>query len=190
MSDVDLLANTLQGLGLNTMEPLRAYAVQKIAEVYRLPPTSAKVRNTEISIQNWVYSQTFNPKENASWENPMYRLQYKQRLQSILFNMRKNPALVDSVTLSKTLNPTEIGKMTSDQLWPEGPYAKAIMENREKDMSRQMIKMKDDEAYEGLLTCPKCKSKKTTYYQMQTRSADEPATNFCSCVCGHRWRFC
>lgn len=39
--------------------------------------------------------------------------------------------------------------------------------------------------------CGKCKQRKTTYFQMQTRSADEPMTTFVTCVnCGNRWKFC
>jgi transcription elongation factor S-II len=41
--------------------------------------------------------------------------------------------------------------------------------------------------------CGKCKQRKCTYFQMQTRSADEPMTTFVSCVthgCGNRWKFC
>lgn len=39
-------------------------------------------------------------------------------------------------------------------------------------------------------TCGKCKQNRTTYYQQQTRSADEPMTTFVMCVeCGHRWKF-
>ena len=172
------------------MEPLRAYAIGKIAEIYSLPPASAKVKNTEISIQNWVYAHTANPEENASWENPQYRWRYKQRVMSILFNLRKNPALVEAFTQTKTVNPADIGEMAPEHLWPQGPHAMAIKDNREKELQRQLVAAKYDEAYEGILTCPKCKGKKTSYYQMQTRSADEPATNFCSCACGHRWRFC
>lgn len=172
------------------MEPLRAYAIGKIAGVYDLPPASAKVKNTEISIQNWVYGRTDNPGENASWENPQYRWRYKQRVMSILFNLRKNPALVEAVVKTKTVNPADIGGMRPDQLWPDGPHATMMIKRREREMTIQMNAVKNDEAYEGILTCPKCKGKKTTYYQMQTRSADEPATNFCSCACGHRWRFC
>jgi transcription elongation factor S-II len=40
-------------------------------------------------------------------------------------------------------------------------------------------------------TCRKCKQNKCTYYQMQTRSADEPMTVYISCVnCGNRWKTC
>ena len=38
--------------------------------------------------------------------------------------------------------------------------------------------------------CGKCKSSNCTYYQLQTRSADEPMTTFVSCQnCGKRWKF-
>lgn len=43
---------------------------------------------------------------------------------------------------------------------------------------------------EGVHQCKKCKSRKTYSYQLQTRSADEPMTNFVTCAdCGNRWRF-
>ena len=44
---------------------------------------------------------------------------------------------------------------------------------------------------EGIHTCCKCKSKKTYSYQLQTRSSDEPMTNFVTCAeCGNKWKFC
>ena len=37
--------------------------------------------------------------------------------------------------------------------------------------------------------CRKCHSNQCTYYQMQTRSADEPMTTFVTCInCGNRWK--
>ncbi len=38
--------------------------------------------------------------------------------------------------------------------------------------------------------CGKCGKRKCTYYQMQTRSADEPMTTFVTCTnCNNRWKF-
>ena len=38
-------------------------------------------------------------------------------------------------------------------------------------------------------TCRKCKSNECSYYQLQTRSADEPMTTFVTCIsCGNRWK--
>jgi len=43
---------------------------------------------------------------------------------------------------------------------------------------------------EGQFPCGKCKSRKTTYFQMQTRSSDEPMTTYVTCNnCGNRWKF-
>lgn len=37
--------------------------------------------------------------------------------------------------------------------------------------------------------CGKCGQRKTTYFELQTRSADEPMTAFITCVnCGARWK--
>lgn len=37
--------------------------------------------------------------------------------------------------------------------------------------------------------CPKCHNNEVYYEQFQTRSADEPATTFYTCVaCKHKWR--
>ncbi len=42
---------------------------------------------------------------------------------------------------------------------------------------------------DSFFTCKKCKSKKTSYYQQQTRGADEPMTNFIECLqCQYTWK--
>ena len=45
------------------------------------------------------------------------------------------------------------------------------------------------EASTDNFTCWKCKSNKCSYYQLQTRSADEPTTRFYRCTkCKYTWR--
>jgi len=42
---------------------------------------------------------------------------------------------------------------------------------------------------ESIIQCFNCKQKKVTFYLQQTRSADEPMTQFCTCLnCGKRWK--
>jgi DNA-directed RNA polymerase subunit M len=37
--------------------------------------------------------------------------------------------------------------------------------------------------------CPKCKNLEAYWWELQTRSADEPSTKFFRCTkCGHTWR--
>jgi DNA-directed RNA polymerase subunit M/transcription elongation factor TFIIS len=197
---------------MSTEHALRDYARGKFQELY--PGKSIKPRNAELAVYNWAVTHTessrfINKKKGAyeneepSWENRLFRWRYKQRLLSVLFNLKNNPDLV------KKVKPKELETLTPGQMWPEGPQGTTEKKLREKETVKEMAKAKNDMEYEGILTCPKCKSKKTSYYQMQTRSADEvslppmlfvpskrrltirqPATNFCSCICGHRWRFC
>jgi DNA-directed RNA polymerase III subunit RPC11 len=37
--------------------------------------------------------------------------------------------------------------------------------------------------------CPRCSHQRAYFFQMQTRSADEPMSTFYRCVeCGHQWK--
>lgn len=195
---------------MSTEHALRDYARGKFQELY--PGKSIKAKNAELAIYNWAVSHTENGQvmnknryetEMPSWENALFRWRYKQRLMSVLFNIKNNPEMLK-------VKPRELETLMPGQMWPEGPQGQMEKKIREKETKMEMAKAKTDAEYEGILTCPKCKSKKTSYYQMQTRSADEvsfpllfvflnlnkgltilqPATNFCSCLCGHRWRFC
>lgn len=48
---------------------------------------------------------------------------------------------------------------------------------------------KDTAAETDQFKCNRCQQRRCKYYQMQTRSADEPMTTFVTCVnCGNRWR--
>jgi len=76
-----------------------------------------------------------------------------------------------------------------EELDPDGDWVrrKRALEAREAERLAYAAKMKAQaEDAEGLVQCSKCKSKKTTFVEVQTRSADEPMTIFATCKeCGH-----
>ena len=75
--------------------------------------------------------------------------------------------------------------MTHQELKP-AKWAKLIEAKKMKDENRYTPKI---EASTDNFTCYKCKSKKCTFYQLQTRSADEPMTTFVTCLdCSNRWK--
>ena len=65
-------------------------------------------------------------------------------------------------------------------------WAKMIEDKNKRDKNKYETTI---EAATDTFICRKCQSNKCTYYQMQTRSADEPMTTFVTCIdCGKRWK--
>jgi DNA-directed RNA polymerase subunit M/transcription elongation factor TFIIS len=160
---------------------LREYARTKfLSDVF--PGKPIKAKNAEIGVYNWAVDQTMKNRDNPAWENKVFRWRYKHRLLSVLFNLKQNPEIL------KKIKAQDIEHLSPGQLWPTGPLGKTEQKLKEKRAALEILQTQMGEA-EGILVCPKCRTKKTTYYQMQTRSADEPMTTFAQCACGHRWKF-
>ena len=58
------------------------------------------------------------------------------------------------------------------------------------DLMNREIMIKNDAVCTGMFFCNTCKKDtKCTYYSLQTRSADEPMTNFITCLtCNKNWK--
>lgn len=114
---------------------------------------------------------------------------YRNKLRTFTMNLRnkKNPDLRDRL-LTKQISPSTFINMTPNEMAPEA--LKKEIEKLHKQNLFDAQGATEKRAVTDRFTCGKCKHKKVSYYQMQTRSADEPLTTFCTCEnCGNRWKF-
>lgn len=85
----------------------------------------------------------------------------------------------------------DVATLTPAQMWPDGPWYTAVLKHKDIERRKEIAKAKlDQEACKGsMFKCSRCKSDRCHYYQMQTRSADEPMTTFVTCLeCDKRWK--
>lgn len=165
---------------------MRTYATNEFTKI--MDGNEKHAKNLEIAVFNWTVRRL--PK-NPSWSDKVFRESYKFRF--IQFKnalVRKNSILKQSI-INKQVKMKDVMMMTPDQLMPDGPYALALQSNITRELEIEKNKAKLDEEYEGIFKCRKCHSKKTSYYQLQTRSADEPMTTYVTCMnCNNHWKFC
>eukprot|EP00917_Polyrhabdina_sp_WS-2016_P014369 GHVP01031452.1.p1 GENE.GHVP01031452.1~~GHVP01031452.1.p1 ORF type:complete len:187 (+),score=38.74 GHVP01031452.1:85-645(+) len=128
--------------------------------------------------------------EGAVWERAgnITGLKYNNMIRDIYFSLIENKELLSKLKEGE-ISPVEIGNMSVQEL--------ATKERREEDEILkleglfQRIISKASATETDQFRCGKCGERKTTYYQLQTRSADEPMTTFVACIsCGYKWKFC
>jgi transcription elongation factor S-II len=139
--------------------------------------------NLEKGIYNYCIKEADERNIVKKWDNIYFTQLYIDRLRTIFYNL-KNPALKEKIT-SKKMKAHELAFMTHQEMSPE-KWQKLIEDKKIRDENKYAPKL---EASTDNFTCRKCKSKECSYYQLQTRSADEPMTTFVTCIkCGNRWK--
>jgi transcription elongation factor S-II len=140
--------------------------------------------NLEKGVYNWTLAEATKRKVVKKWDNLYFIEIYESRLRSIYTNFKTNPKLLELIN-SKQIKSHEVAFMTHQELNPE-KWAELIDKKQKEDKNKYEV---DIQAATDTFTCRKCKSKKCTYTQVQTRSADEPMTTFVTCInCGNRWK--
>lgn len=140
-----------------------------------------------INLEKGIFNYSLKHAEKINvvkkWDNGYFVKIYINRLRTITINL-KDEKLLESI-MNKKIKAHEIAFMTHQEMQPDN-WSELL----------ELKKIRDENKYEPKLEastddfkCWKCKSKKCTYYQLQTRSADEPMTTFVSCLdCGNRWK--
>eukprot|EP00127_Corallochytrium_limacisporum_P002642 Clim_evm78s134 gene=Clim_evmTU78s134 len=113
---------------------------------------------------------------------------YKTQVREKYLNLKRNAELREAVMKSE-LMPEQLAGMTQEEL------ATKDMKEKLDFLKEEAVRMAQTAKPSGTRTkqfqCGKCKHRDTTYFQMQTRSADEPMTTFVTCNnCQNSWKFC
>tara|TARA_Y100001958_G_C21247419_1_gene578699 strand:+ start:7427 stop:7966 length:540 start_codon:yes stop_codon:yes gene_type:complete len=146
-------------------------------------------RNIEKSIYNSIIKECRMKHIHRSWSNIIFKKMYLSKVISIYSNLNKDTYIKNISFLnrirSKEINVEDIGNMTSIDIFPEN-WKELINKNFERYKKLREYK---PEAMTDIFKCRKCGSRKCSYYELQTRSADEPMTQFITCLkCNTRWR--
>jgi transcription elongation factor S-II len=139
--------------------------------------------NIEKGVYNWAIQHAAKNNIVKKWSNPFFVTLYIDRLRSIYINLKK-PNVAEMV-VQQTIPAKDFAFLTHQEICPE-KWKQLIEDKKVRDKQKYEPNI---EASTDNFTCNKCKSKKCTYYQLQTRSADEPMTTFVTCLeCGKRWK--
>jgi len=117
------------------------------------------------------------------WDNSYFVKIYLDRLRTIYNNLQYDG--IKQLLNDKKIQAHTLAFMTHPEMRPD-KWNDLIQDKKIRDDNKYEPKL---EASTDNFKCYKCKSKKCTYYQLQTRSADEPMTTFVNCLdCGNRWK--
>ncbi len=139
--------------------------------------------NLEKGVYNYTLKESDNRKIVKKWDNVYFVQIYIDRLRSICNNI-KNQTLIDRIN-DGTIPSQTVAFMSHQELCP-AKWDNLIKLKTIKDNNKFEIRV---EASTDTFTCGKCRKKQCTYYQVQTRSADEPMTTYVHCIpCGNKWK--
>ena len=143
----------------------------------------------ERGIFNFAIEDAKRRSTRCVWENPEFAYLYDIIARRTISNLDNtsyvsNSRLVERMRDGQFL-PHDIPFMKFSELFPE-----KWKEMEETAMKREAKMLEVDKSMAtDMFKCTRCGKRQCTYYEMQTRSADEPMTQFIRCLnCGKQWR--
>lgn len=144
----------------------------------------------EIGVFNATIDYANTSKIQLSWKCQLLIDTYINISRSIYSNIKKdsyigNANLYSRMLDNKEFNPHMLPYMLCHNIFPER-WKDIIEKNQLRFKAAYEIKLV---AMSDMITCMRCKSKKVSYYELQTRSGDEASTLFMNClICGKKWK--
>ena len=145
--------------------------------------------NLEKGIYNFTIQTARQRNIVRKWDNAPFVMIYVDKFKSILLNLNVKSTVHNTELLKRLkkgkFKAHELAFMTHQEIFPKKwKYLIEEKIKRDKNEGKVDLSAATDEFF-----CFKCKKRKCSYYEMQTRSADEPMTTFVTCLlCGNNWR--
>ena len=174
---------------VDTITPNRTKIINAITESMSTLLSEEEIKNLEIAI----FLSTLHAAEKRHiskvWTYPLFTQLYSSIARTVVGNLNPNTYIQNKNLFKRfedgELSLEEIASFGHTDLYPEIWKDSLIRQfEREKRQLEGNRSMATDQ-----FLCKGCKKRECTYYELQTRSADEPMTIFIQCLnCGKRWR--
>jgi DNA-directed RNA polymerase subunit M/transcription elongation factor TFIIS len=146
-------------------------------------------RKVEQSIYNYVIHLSKQKNIQRRWTNKIFVNLYNSKIISIYSNLKKDSYIENETFLERIkigdIKSEKIGSLSVYDIFPDN-WKELLNIKSKRDKIKYELK---PEAMTSLFKCRKCGARETSYYEVQTRSADEPMTQFITCLkCNNRWK--
>lgn len=146
-------------------------------------------QDMEAGVYNWTIAYADSTKILKGWKTPAFARAYMEKARSVISNMDKT-SYIRNTELAGRLEgreflPHDVAFMTPEDAFP-ALWNDVVDKHLKKKANAFNHKVS---AQTNVFWCGKCKKNECSYYEMQTRCADEASTIFVKCVnCGNSWR--
>jgi DNA-directed RNA polymerase subunit M/transcription elongation factor TFIIS len=168
---------------------IREHVLQTINKLIPSLKSKKDQENLEMSILISAMHDANNKSVLKHFENEIFMVCYTSAFRRFMSNLSrqsyvKNTQLLNKIE-NKDLTIENLAEMTIQEFAPT-LYAGL----RERQSLREQQQLEGNKAMASdMFKCGRCHKRETTFYELQTRSADEPMTKFITCLnCGNHWR--
>jgi DNA-directed RNA polymerase subunit M/transcription elongation factor TFIIS len=168
---------------------IRQLCIKSLSFIKDYKFTDTDINSLEQAIYETAFDNAHKHYVACNWKSPQFCELYRQIIRNILSNIHPNSPVNNTRLVKRIMegefNITELPKMTSYEMFPEKWF-----ELRDKQILREQKILEGNKSRAtDQFKCRRCNKRECTYYEMQTRSADEPMTIFITCLnCGKEWR--
>lgn len=175
---------------ITSQSPTRLRSIARTNLLKILGPDMDKLsKKIEITLYNWSLQICDDNKMPRAWHE-FFEKTYKNKLRTLLYNLKnsQDSKLCDAVKCGD-VEPSTLITMTAEQMQPH-IWAAAKEELERKNHEKFAPCLQDMIIGSGAFVCKRCRSDKTAYIELQTRSTDEPSTIYVKCLeCEATWKF-